>query len=1062
MSLTVYTASAGSGKTFTLAVEYIKLLIKDPYNYRKILAVTFTNKATEEMKMRILSQLYGIWKKLPDSNDYMEKVCTQLDIDENHASKQAGIALYNLLHNYNYFRIETIDSFFQSILRNLARELDLTTNLRLSLNDTQVEQQAVDKLIENLDARNEILFWIIDYIKQKISDDKSWNVITEIKNFGRTIFNDKYKDSSEELAQFMSVKGRYEAYVKTMKHEHEASRDKMKDYGEAFMQAIDQEGLTIDDFKYAKTGVYGFFLKLTNGIFDESIVGKRIEECSQNPESWYNKKNPNAPVIHSLVVNKLYNMLNEAIAERPKQWMRHKSAEMTLKHINQLRLLSVIEKKVRELNNEANRFLLSDTQHLLQSLIDGSDSPFIFEKTGSHLSHIMIDEFQDTSTVQWKNFKILLLECMSQEDSHNLIVGDVKQSIYRWRSGDWRLLNNISDEFGKNNKQIEHIPLDTNYRSEKNVVDFNNAFFEVARDGSSVPEIKSAYKDVAQKVKDGKKDNGYVCIELLPTADYETETLEKIKGFIEQLIDKGARQNEIAILVRMNSHIPLIAGYLQQQLHHKNINIVSDEAFRLEASVAVSIIISALHLLLHPEDNLEKAKLVKAYQKRIVNTSLLDSEILTDSNMLDKWLPEEYVENQQYLLKMPLYDLCQHLYGIFHLDRLASEGSYVATFNDKLSEFIADSSSDISMLIKEWNDNLKNINIQGTEINGIRLMSIHKSKGLEFANVIVPFCDWKIEKTNGNVLLCNTTKKPFGNLPLIPIDYSSKMEGTVYEDEYHEEHAQNEVDNLNLLYVAFTRAAANLYVIGKKNVKGTRSELLEACIDKVAKKLDGAVCALSDSLDAPVSFEYGNIYVKAEKSIKESDNVFLQTSTNQGINISSKKTDVEFRQSNESKRFTNADDEEEDGKNSYVKVGLVLHNILSEIRTKDDIEMALSRLEQDGVIYDENITNQRVKDMLAKRLNAPKVAEWFSGKWDVVNETTIITKDPETGKLIEKRPDRVMTNGSDAVVVDFKFGKHKEEYICQVREYAHLLREMGYENVKGYIWYVYSNKILEV
>ena len=270
------------------------------------------------------------------------------------------------------------------------------------------------------------------------------------------------------------------------------------------------------------------------------------------------------------------------------------------------------------------------------------------------------------------------------------------------------------------------------------------------------------------------------------------------------------------------------------------------------------------------------------------------------------------------------------------------------------------------------------------------------------------------------------------------------------------------MDNLNLLYVAFTRAAANLYVIGKKNVKGTRSELLEACIDKVAKKLNGAVCSLSDSPDSPVSFEYGNIYVKAEKSIKESNNVFLQTSTNQGINISSKKTDVEFRQSNESKRFTNADDDEEDGKNSYVKVGLVLHNILSEIRTKDDIEMALSRLEQDGVIYDENITNQRVKDMLAKRLNAPKVAEWFSGKWDVVNETTIITKDPETGKLIEKRPDRVMTNGSDAVVVDFKFGKHKEEYICQVREYAHLLREMGFENVKGYIWYVYSNKIVEV
>lgn len=1062
MSLTVYTASAGSGKTFTLAVEYIKLLITDPYNYRKILAVTFTNKATEEMKMRILSQLYGIWKKLPDSNDYMEKVCSQLGIENEYASKQAGIALYNLLHNYNYFRIETIDSFFQSILRNLARELDLTTNLRLSLNDTQVEQQAVDKLIEDLDARNEILHWIIDYINEKIANDKSWNVINDIKQFGMTIFKDKYKEASKSLSDFMSEKGKYERYVKRLRQEQKEAEETMRHYGELFMEKIDGAGLSVDDFKNKTSGIYGFFEKLSNGVFDESIVGKRVINCSNDPNEWVVSKSPNAQITYSLVVNSLFNLLTEALKERPKQWLRYKSAELTLKHTNQLRLLHVIEKKMRDMNSEANRFMLSDTQHLLQSLIDGSDSPFIFEKTGSHLSHIMIDEFQDTSTVQWKNFKILLLECMSQENSHNLIVGDVKQSIYRWRSGDWRLLGNISGEFGNNSQMVKHVPLDTNYRSQRNIINFNNAFFKVATDLSDVQEIKNAYKEVKQEVPTKKGNNGYVRIELLPNIDYKEETLEKIKLFVEELLDNNVKQRDIAILVRTNDYIPLIADYLKSELHGRDINIVSDEAFKLGSSVAVNIIISALHLLIYPDDKLEKAKLAKAYQKHVKKNQIEDAQLFTESDEMDKWLPETYVADRMTLLRMPLYDLCQHISNIFELDTLSNEGSYMATFNDELTDFIIDKSSDISQLLKDWEDSISGTNIQGTEINGIRMLTIHKSKGLEYENVIMPFCDWQLEKTHGNVLLCKTDKQPFSELPLVPIDYSSKMSETVYANDYLDEHSQNLVDNLNLLYVGLTRAVSNLYVIGKKKARNSRSQLLESCLEGVHKQLPTSVFSNPNDASAIMSFEYGSIYVSEEKKSTDTSNVFLQPATNQGISTSSKKAEVEFRQSNASKHFIDDEGDEEDMAGTYIKIGQVLHGVLSEIKTAADVEGALSRLEHEGVLYDEHITSERIRTMLAKRLEDKRVAEWFSDKWEIFNETTIIFKDPETGKIKERRPDRVMAKGNKAVVVDFKFGKHKDDYKEQVKNYMQLLESMGYTDVTGYLWYVYSNKIVEV
>ena len=347
--LSVYKASAGSGKTFTLATEYIRLLVDNPLSYRNILAVTFTNKATEEMKMRILSQLYGIWKQLPDSSDYLEAIRQKTGFEPRLISERAGIALANLLHNYNYFRVETIDTFFQSVLRNMARELDLTTNLRIGLNDTQVEELAVDQLIADLSTTDVMLQWILKYIMENISEDKAWNIISQIKDFGHTIFRDDYKAVSRQLEQKMQEEGFFEDYTRRLRELRQMAVEHMKEVAASFFDALEGEGLTIDDLANKSRGIAGFFLKLQKGIFDPSIENASVANCLGNSEKWCAKSHPRRELIISLAEGPLGEILRYAVGERPRQWKLYKSADLTLRHLNQLRLLSSIEQKVHEL-----------------------------------------------------------------------------------------------------------------------------------------------------------------------------------------------------------------------------------------------------------------------------------------------------------------------------------------------------------------------------------------------------------------------------------------------------------------------------------------------------------------------------------------------------------------------------------------------------------------------------------------------------------------------------------------------------------------------------------------
>ena len=1082
-ALTVYKASAGSGKTFTLASEYITLVVKNPQDYRSILAVTFTNKATQEMKTRILSQLYGIAHSLPDSEAYYEQVRMKTGFSEQTIRENAAKALSLLTHHYNEFRVQTIDAFFQSVLRNLARELNLTANLRVDLNDEQVEAQAVDELINSLEEGEEVLNWIRDYIDKNIEDDKGWNVISQIKDFGKNIFKDFYKDHKTELDNRFSDESFFNDFITDLRERRTRILNRLNEHAKQMYKKIRDANLDNPNlFNRGANGLLSHIIKLTKGTPSNDPTPQYVQSCIDSAEKWPASKCPakERAAIIELASASLCSDLKILNDYRIKDWREYQSCNLTLKHLSQLRLLHAISEAVDEINKDTNRFMLSNTQSLLCTLMKDSDTPFVFEKMGAYLKHIMIDEFQDTSTIQWNNFRKLLDNCMAQVDSHNLIVGDVKQSIYRWRQGDWKLLNNIEHEFTKEQIKIE--PLDTNYRSEENIIRFNNAFFkqavlqtvkELESEGiEGATELVEAYKEIEQKPR---KDNGKGCVRIKlfrydskNASDYKQKILNELIENIRQLLDQGYKQKDIAILARSKTVIPDIVDSFQNI--DTNVSLVSDEAFRLDASLAVNVIIEALRLLTHPHDKLTESKLVKLYQQQVIKTGkdINDLFVGENSTELKSFLPSCYIDKFESLSRLSLIDLVDEIYSLFSLDSLEGQSAYVCTFYDTLNEYLRDHPADIDDFIEEWEDTLSSNTIQSDEVDGIRLITIHKSKGLEYDNVLIPFCDWELEKTNGITIWCSgdDKEKPYGELPLIPVDYSSKMLGTVFEDDYKEEHLQNTVDNMNLLYVAFTRAGKNLFITGKKykertSGKSERSHIIQYIIEELAKELPGAI--ISDAGEnEPISFEFGTLSNCEERVEKEkaTENPFELSPKTHKLKIETFPHPVSFRQSNKSHDFIKGEDIDPSDARRYIKVGNVLHQLFSTILTEADIEPRLKELEQAGIIYNDDITSRELQNKISCALSNEKVKNWFSPRWTLFNECTILDYDKETGDVYEHRPDRVMTDGKEMIVVDFKFGKPRDEYHEQVQRYMRLLMRMGYKQVSGYIWYVLRNEIV--
>ena len=1052
--LLVYKASAGSGKTFTLAVEYMKLLILDPKAYRNILAVTFTNKATTEMKERILGQLYGIWTADKDSTPYLNELKKKLNIEEKEIREKAGKALQYMIHDYSRFRIETIDSFFQSVMRNLARELELGANLNVDLDNINALSEAVDSMIEKLDRNSPVLYWLLDYIEERIESDKQWKVAKEIKEFGKNIFNEEYIEKGEALKQTLQDKDCIKNYRTILRGVEKEALEQMKGFAQQFFETLETYDLTPDDLANKQKGISSYFSKLEIGKLSNEIRNATVEKHLADAENWVSKSSKLRKQIIPLAEKELIPLLETAEKFRQTNNKIINSCRLSLQHVNNIRLLANIDEEVRALNHEHNRFLLSDTNALLHHIIREGDPSFVFEKIGTHIRHVMIDEFQDTSRMQWGNFKLLLMEGLSQ-GADSLIVGDVKQSIYRWRNGDWGILNGLQTKIGP--FAIKEENLTTNRRSEENIVQFNNEIFTSAQNilnekykedqNEDCKDLQQAYKDVKQEI--GKKGGkGFVKVAFVKEnkgGNYQEDVLKRLAEEVEVMHQQGVKVNDMAILIRKNKLIPIIADYFDK---HTSYRIVSDEAFRLDASLAIRMMMDAMRYLSEPDDQIAKAQLAVGYQHEVLKTDTdLNTILLND---IDSFLPQDFINQTETLKLMPLYELLEKLFCIFQLSSIADQDAYLFAFFDAVNEYQKNHSSELTAFIHFWDEKLCEKTIPSGEIEGIRILSIHKSKGLEYPTVFIPFCDWKLENEKISYVWCTPPQAPFNALDLVPINYGPTMNESVYHNDYLEERLQLWVDNLNLLYVAFTRPKSNLIVWCKDKAKNSVSELLSEAIVSTS-------CKKEECEDNEVTiYTMGEICPSKEKQVETVTNKLLTQPEGLSVQMESLETNIEFKQSNRSADFING---EEGGPGQFIRQGELLHHLFAYIHTHEDIPMALKRLRMEGIITS-NEQEKQINKLAVWALGHPMVKEWFSGDWELYNECAIIYT--EKGELHTRRPDRVMMKDGQVIVVDFKFGKENASYHKQVRDYMSLLASMGYQHIRGYLWYVFNNELKEV
>ncbi|MDR1370282.1 MAG: UvrD-helicase domain-containing protein [Dysgonamonadaceae bacterium] len=1052
--LKIYKASAGSGKTFTLALEYIReLLINHSHHtHRRVLAVTFTKDATGEMKDRILIELYGLAFDCEDSKIFRATLTESLKNsgypmkDEEITAKSKEV-LHAVLHDYSHLHITTIDSFFQKVLRNLARELGRGSRFNLEMNTSKVLSEAVHSVIERAGEDPQLLDWLMAYIEGKLDEGGYWRIDREIMDFSRCIFNEYFQEHEYVLKSQLEGDT---LIFKKIKEYHTKVQLECKEYFKnsyAELTAIMSENaLEPEDFN--RNGVALHFLgKLSAEDFQnvnpDSAV---VRNCSEDASKWPSAKTKKKAEVIALAETRFVSLLKTTLDVLRKYY----TSRMITQNIHQLGLIWDITNEISRQNVENNRFMLSDTALFLNKMINDSDTSFIYEKIGAEIKHVMIDEFQDTSRLQWKNFRSLLSEILAN-NYFSMIVGDVKQSIYRWRNGDWGILAGIGEELG-----VQPLNLAYNYRSEKIIIDFNNQFFTSASEtlnekysssfgdasGSPFPDAYPP-SDVVQKTKK-EAESGFVSIDFISEdrseeTDYNGLVLEKLFEQIKRMPELGIPANKICILTRTNKSIIAIAEHLASQREeypeltaNHYLNIVSDEAFRLGSSPVLRIIIEALRVLIEPHNPVYRSKLDFYLKQYKLNP--------------DPELPET-------LTRLPLLELVGHLYRFLGLKDIEKQNGYLFTFYDAIGNYLRDAVSDIHAFLKFWDEDLQLKSVSsGTAVDGIRAMTIHKSKGLQFHTVLLPFCDWDIFPEKNPIVWCGA-KEGLYDLELLPVKYSRKMFDTVFRDEYRKETVQSWVDNLNLLYVAFTRAEHNLLILSKNKKKLESVDDIRKVSDLLqflTEKKNG----LSD--EDPLHYEAGSPDARLKNEEQISENVLKAVPEPIESGFVSEAFNPEksiFKQSNKSREFINPD---LPSKEAYVSHGNIMHTLFSYLKTLEDIPNAVEKLIFEGIILpgEKKEYSRKIRQYIADS----QVEDWFSGKYKVYSECTVLTE--ENGEVTTQRPDRVLFSEEETLIIDYKFGEPRPEHPKQMQRYVRLLEQMNRKNIRTFIWYVEKNKII--
>lgn len=922
-------ASAGSGKTYRLSKTYLELLLRgEGYEtYRHILAVTFTNKATAEMKSRILRDL----KELSASNPKARKL------------------LINILHDYSAFAVSTIDRFFQQTLKAFSREIGQFADYQIELDRKSLIAEAMDRILDSLsEDRQELLDWIKKSVVENMELGKKIKIDQGLHEMGLLLKSEEHRELSE----------RYKI-------------DDSKDYSPGRLARLSEACRTIIE-------------AFRQGVCERGVEFAPGERIDFEGKKKILKANPE---------------LQEFVEDNIRQY---NTAYTIDKLIYSLGLAGEFYKEFDALLKEKNLMCLDESNTILRDIINGSDAPFVYEKLGVRYEHFLLDEFQDTSNIQWENFYPLLKESESKGGS-NLIVGDVKQSIYRFRDSDWKLLGEkVKKTFPSAKEEV----LDGNWRSSETVVHFNNDFFKMAASKLGLSKI---YSDVRQDVKKEDDQKGYVRV------SFCSDQLAMVKESVAAAVQAGARYGDIAILVRNKREGALIA----EQLIADGLPVISDDSLDLKSSVVVRRLLALLSSFDNPDDKIS----------------------LYFASTLGFTFPESYHS---------LIDFCESLLReleAYDAAAFDAESLFIQAFMDELQTWTASNGNNLRLFLRHWSESEFFIG-SPENAESIRVLTIHKSKGLEFPYVIFPYADMVTLYKSGTHW-CHLDAKS-GGLPegfggIYPVSLGKTAAQSHFDSHLEEERDRQLVDNINLFYVALTRAGKCLHIISKEPTKTFKESL---------KKKNPVYMSLPNLLyefvGANEDVTYGSMYDFSRMEREDQS-----TQSDFESHYRSIPLDGRLLPSEDATDFFGVDGTVGTSASARLR-GVVLHDILSAVVSPADLQAAVRKEMIDGKLSAEEAN--AAFEMLSSRI--VQHPEWFPndpGNVEVLNEQTIFDA---LGR--ENRPDRVVVVGNEARIVDFKFGREDEKYLRQLQRYASLYRQMGYVVRSADIWYVEDDKTVKV
>lgn len=976
-------ASAGSGKTYRLAYEYIRAVVVEPHSYSSILAVTFTNKATEEMKSRIIAELNSLSK---GQGPYMSELVTSTGFAQGRIVENAAKALSLILHDYSHFAISTIDKFFQKIVRGFNKELGLDFGYTVELHGDGLLGEAVDRVIEATTHDSTLAQLVERTLNENIEKAKSWDIRRDLIRIGREIFKERYRPLTADHAQLIA--------------KYDNNRDALSRLAAALSaecvritDLIESHGLSVSDFKGgASKSFVSYFFKMARGEAISRL--DRLEKAAETEQEWYTKGSARRNEIIAIIGDLM--TMTHTIIERYEEFEIEKNSfELLAENFNRRLLLNHISKELEQLWSERNRVPIHHTTRLISTLVENTAVPFIYEKAGNRFDRYMIDEFQDTSDGQWRNFLPLLDDAISRSDREQvMLIGDVKQAIYRWRGGDWDILSRRAIEHWGDESDYQE-QLATNWRSLPEVVDFNNRMIRRIVDDSEIEELKMVYSDFEQSVPE-HKSGGYVMVSGL-----EEDMLEpKIVEIVADALSRGYSPRDIAIEVRTKQH----GGTVADILLRNGYSIIDQESLLLVGSEVVQQIISIFKLVLNPADAVSLIQF-----NRVVSRDL--SSTFHDQDLLAE------------LISRPLIEALDRVIEYFNLGEQSENVSYLQAFYQVVMNYCRDNVSDMGEFIDWWSDNgsKQSLYLPSSQ-DAITIITIHKSKGLQFPIVIIPYCNWKMEPASQppTTIWAESSEPRYAPFDPTPITYKKTMQRSFYAKEYEIERRYSTIDAINLLYVATTRAERELYIFyGTNPDSGSIAAL-------VNKAIDGGG-------------EYGQRVRFVSKNIETEHRQILFDSFKVG------QTGQRIRTSWDSERYF------ENGEPipTPVSYGILMHKLFAQIRVYEDLDRVIDSMVIVGDLDTE--TAPALRKRVDEAFQNETIASWFTDRWQIYNENAIILP----GTTSTQRPDRVMLCGGEAVVVDYKFGMiKKSSYIKQAERYKSLLERMGYESVRAYIWYV--------